>query len=186
MCVDPITVAAAATTALSATQSVVSYMGGVQEANAHNAYRAQNAANSIDAYSDDIEAINLEAMSRQEDSTIQRLMIADQGLAARASARVSAGERGLGGITAAALEQDVGFWEGTSIVNLDRNDELDAQRHRLSARGARNTALSRINSVRAARRPSLLALGASLGQSAVQGFTMHSHLSRLQPPPEED
>lgn len=185
MCVGPAAIAAASA-ALSATQSVVSYMGGVQDARAHNAFVAQNQENALAAYGDDLEAINLDAMARQENLTVERLRYADAGLAARATARVSAGERGLGGATAQALEQDVGFWEGSSISNIDRNGELDMLRHSLSARAARNTAESRINSMQTARPPSMLALGASLGQSALSGFHMHSTLSALQTETEDE
>ena len=167
---------AVAATVMSATQGIVSYMGASADAKAQDAYREQNRLNSLVAYRDDIEANNLDTMARQEDSTVQRMELADQGLASRATARVAMGERGLGGVTAAALEQDIGFQEGSAIANINRNDELDVQRHRLAGRNSNSTAQSRINSVRGGRRPSLLALGASLGQSAVSGYQMRSNL----------
>lgn len=181
MCYIPgATELAIAATVMSATQGIVSYMGASADADAQDAYREQNRLNSLVAYRDDIEANNLDIMSRQEDSTVQRMELADQGLAARASARVAAGERGLGGVTAAALEQDIGFQEGSSIANINRNDELDVQRHRMAGRNANNKAQSRINSVRPGKRPSLLALGASLGQSAVSGYQMRSTLKAME------
>jgi hypothetical protein len=177
MCYVPgATELAVVATVMSATQGIVSYMGAAADAASQTQYYEQNRLNSLQAYSDDIEANNLDLMAKQEDSTVQRLEMADQGLAARATAKVAAGERGLGGVTAAALEQDIGFQEGSAIANINRNDELDIQRHRLQSRNAKNTATSRINGVRPGKSPSLLALGASIGQSAVSGFQMRSAL----------
>lgn len=176
MC-EPATIIAATSATLAATQSVVSYMGASADAKAQDAYQEQNRLNSLVAYSDDIEANNLDTMARQEDSTVQRMELADQGLASRAAARVATGERGLGGFTAAAIEQDLGFQEGSAIANINRNDELNVQRHRLAGRNANSTAQSRINSVRGGRQPSLLGLAASLGQAGLNGYQMRDTLT---------
>lgn len=175
MC-EPMTIIAATSTALAATQSVVSYMGASADAAAQDALYEQNKQNALAAYSDDIEANNLDTMARQEDATNQRLDTSAQALASRASARVAMGERGLGGFTAAAIEQDLGFQEGSSIANINRNSELNVQRNRMAGRAAAGTAQSRINSVQRGKRPSLLALGAQLGQAAVGGYQMRSTL----------
>jgi len=174
MCYVPgateIAVAAAVT---KATSAVVSHMGQAQLAAAQTAQHNQNKINSLQAFRDDIEAINLDTMARQENTTMERVDAARQGLAARASSRVSAGERGLGGVTAAALLQDIGFEEGSTVATLNRNAELDMERNRTATRGARNTMISRMQSTRPGRKPSLLALGAQLGQAAVSGYRMY-------------
>lgn len=175
MC-EPATVIAVTSATLAATQSVVSYMGASADAAAQDARYEQNRQNAMAAFSDDIEANNADTMARQEDQTNQRLDTSGQALASRASARVAMGERGLGGFTAAAIEQDLGFQEGSSIANINRNAALDINRNRMAGRAAAGTMQSRINSVQRGKKPSLLALGASLGQAAVGGYQMRSSL----------
>lgn len=175
MC-EPTTIAIAAT-AMAATQQVVGFMGQKQQAKAQDATYESNKANALSAYRDDIEAANLNTMAANENATDQRVDQARAGLAARSSARVSAGERGIGGLTAAALERDLGFQQGSNIAAINRNQQLDQQRYRLSTRGAANAAESRINSVQRGRKPSVIGLAAGLGQAALNGYTMQQDLT---------
>lgn len=174
MC-DPVTLAVTAT-AISATQGVVSYMGAQQQAKDINAAYKENAANSIIAYQEDIEANNLDYMSRQEDVALSTMQNQRQGLEARAAATVDSGGRGVGGLTASAIQRAVGFQAGENAAYIERNAQLNAQRARLTQRATTSTAQSRINSAQSSRGPSLLALGANLAGSAVSGFSMYSGL----------
>lgn len=171
MC-EPTTIAIASAT-MAATQSVVSFMGQRQQAQQMNAAFEENAANSLTAYSNDIEANNLSDLASQEQATQRRMEQQGNLLAARGSARAAGGA---GGLSRDAIAQDLGFQAGTNISAIDRNQQLDAQRTRLSGRAARDTATSRINSAPRSNGPSLLALGADLGSAAVNGFTMNSQL----------
>lgn len=175
MC-EPMTIAAA-TAAMAATQQVVGFMGKTQQAKTQTAMYERNKTNALAAYRDDIEAANLSTMAANEDSTAQRVDQSKAGVAARSSARVSAGERGIGGLTASAIERDLGFQEGSNIAAINRNQQLDQQRHRLNVSGATNAAESRINSMQKGRKPSVIGLVAGLGQSALQGFSMHQDLT---------
>lgn len=161
-------------------QSVVGYMGQAKAARAQNQRFRQNHKSAINAYQDDIEAMNLNAIASNEDAAQRRMETRLEAMAARSSARVGAGERGLGGYSAMALEQDVFAQEGRAVSAIDRNLQLDEQRFRLQGRGAANTAESRINSMRRAAGPSTLGLIANLGSAAVQGFSMQSNLSANQ------
>lgn len=175
MC-EPTTIAIAST-AMAATQSVVSYMGAMEQANQMNDAYERNASASIDAFQDDIEASNMSSMAAQEEATQRRMQASADGLAARGAARAAAGARGItGGLTVAALERDLGFQEGRNIASINRNSQLSDQRYRMNTRGARNAAQSRINSAPRSNGPSLLALGADLGNAAVGGYTMRSNL----------
>lgn len=175
MC-EPTTMIAIGSAALAGTQSVVGYMGASADAAAQTAHAQRSRRESIAAYGDDIEALQLDQSAAQEDATSRRVAATGQGLAARSAARVSAGERGIGGFTAAAIQQDLGFAEGAQIAAIDRNAELDESRFRLGSRNAQRTATSRVNSVQNGRAPSMLALGASLGGAALSGYHMKTGL----------
>jgi hypothetical protein len=174
MC-EPTTIALAAT-AMSATQAIVGYMGQAQQASQMNAAYSRNADAAITAYQSDIEATNLDTMAGQEGDTQRRLQASSEALAARGASRATAGERGVGGLSVAALQRDLGFQEGQQIAAINRNATLNQQRHRLTARGSQDAAQSRINSAPRSRGPSLLALGADLGGAALNGYTMRSNL----------
>lgn len=175
MC-EPMTIIAATSAALSATQSVVGFMGAAQQANQMNAAYEANADAAIVAMQDDIEASNLDLMAAQENATQRRLQTQAEGLAARGTSRTAAGERGVGGLSVAALQRDLGFQEGQNIAAINRNATLNQQRHRLQTRGATDAAQSRINSAPRSNGPSLLALGVNLAQAGLDGYTMRSNL----------
>jgi len=165
-----------ASAGLGGASAVAGYMGERQQAAATDAAFKQNQINSLNAYSGDIEASNLDAMAGQENAANKRFNITKGGLAARSTASVGAGERGIGGLSRAALLADIGMQEGGEIANVNRNAELDQSRYRLSTEGARSGAQSRINSAPRGQKPSLLALGASLGSAALGGMQMTSSI----------
>ena len=177
MCYIPgATELAVVSTVMSATQAAVGHMAAAEAASQTNANYKANAESALDAYQGDIEASNLDAMAAQEASTQRRVQTSSAALAARGASRAAAGERGIGGLTAAALQRDLGFQEGQQIAAIDRNADLDTQRYRLNVSGSFGRAQSRINSAPRSNGPSLLALGANLGASAVNGYTMRSQL----------
>lgn len=177
MCYVPgATEVAVASLVTSAISSSVAYMGQQQAAADMNAAYGRNAAASIDAYQGDIEALNLDSMAAQENATQRRVQASREALAARGAARVQAGEAGVGGYSVAAIQRDLGFQEGEQIAAINRNADLDEQRRRLGGRNARDNAQSRINGAPRSRGPSLLALGAELGASAVNAYSMRSQL----------
>lgn len=165
-----------ASAGLSGATAIAGHMGATQQAKATEAAYKTNADNALVAYQGDIESSNLDIMSSREASTGRRLDASAEGLAARSAARVGAGERGIGGYTAAALQQDAGFAEGQQVAAINRNDQLDNSRHRLAGKGAKDASQSRINSAKRGQKPSLLALGASLGSSALSGMQMTSSI----------
>jgi hypothetical protein len=156
--------------------AIAGYMGQRSQAKQTEAAYKTNADNALMAYQGDIEASNLDIMSSREAATGRRLDASAEGLAARSAARVGAGESGIGGYTAAALQQDAGFAEGQQVAAINRNDQLDNSRRRLAGKGAKDAAQSRINSAPRGEKPSLLALGASLGSAALSGMQMTSSI----------
>lgn len=148
-------------------------MGGVQQANATNAAYEQNANNAIKAYGDDIEASNLQSMAEAESTAQRSFQVSSDAAAARSAARVGAGERGVGGLTAAALQRDLGFQEGQGLAAINRNATLNQQRARLRLRGAADAAQSRINSAPRDAGPSVIGLAADLGSAGLNGYNIY-------------
>ena len=169
MC-EPMTIAAVAAGA-SAVGSVVGYMGQRQAAKDTNqAFRENNRAQ-LAAYTDDIEAINLNAMANDEAATQRRVQASRDGVAARGSAVAAAAERGIGGFSLRAIEQSFGFQEGEAIAAINRNQELDTSRTRMSGRAANNQRTAAIRSAPRSRGPSLIGLGANLAGAAAGGYS---------------
>lgn len=149
------------------------HMGQRQAARDMNQAFEQNAANSLAAYSGDIEATNLNLAAQQEAATQRRMQTQGDALAAKGTARAMGGA---GGLSRDLIAQDLGFQAGTNIAAIDRNEALDVQRARLGNKAARDAAQSRINSAPRSRGPSLLSLGVDLGNAALNGYTMRSSL----------
>jgi hypothetical protein len=149
-------------------------MGEQQQAKDANRRYIENYRNSIIAYQDDVEASNLDQEAAQENSALNTFQARREGLIARAASRADGADRGVGGLSQGAIEQALGFQEGTNVAFINRNAELDAQRGRLAGKANANNALGRINSVGTARGPSLLGLGAQLAGAAVQSYGMYS------------
>jgi hypothetical protein len=166
----------ALSTAFNAGSSLIGYMGQRQEAATQGALYDANRRAAITAYQDDIVALNTETMLSQEQATQRRMEAAIEGTAQRANARVALGEQGVGGYTAAAIERDLLMAQGTGIAAIDRNDALNTVRHQFAGKQAGNTAKGRIQSVQRGTKPSLLALGASIGGSTFGGLRMYKEL----------
>ena len=167
---------AAMSTAAGIGSSVLGYMGQSQQAKAQDALYAQNRKSAIGAYQDDIVSLNTETMLSQEQATQRRLETAIDGAGQRAAAKVAMGEQGIGGFTAAAIERDLLMAQGTGIAAIDRNDNLNSVRHQFATKQAGNQAAGRIQSVQRGTKPSLLALGASIGGQAFSGMKMFKDL----------
>jgi hypothetical protein len=167
---------AGASTGMGIFSSILGYMGQSQQAKAQDALYEQNRKSAISAYQDDIVSLNTDTMVAQEQATQRRMETAAQGIGQRAEAKVALGEQGIGGFTAAAIERDLLMAQGTGIAAIDRNAQLDVVRHQFAGKAATETAKGRIQSVQKGQKPSLLALGASIGGQAFAGMKMYKDL----------
>lgn len=157
-------------------QSILGFMGRRSEAKAQDAMFEQNRQSALGAYRDDIVSNNMNTMIEQEQATQRRQEVAAEGIAARATARTSLGEAGIGGFTAAAIQRDLLAAQGTNIAAIDRNADLAAVRNQFANRAAAETAKGRINSVSRGKKPSLLSLGLGVGASVLGGMKMTKDL----------
>lgn len=177
MCYVPgATEIAIASFALSSTQAIIGHMGQQQQAAAMEAQYQQNRTSAISAYQDDNEANSLNMIAQGEAAGQSILQARRDAFAARAAARAAGAERGVGGLSQAAIEQTISAQAGESVAYTQRNLELDQERYRLGGKAAANTALARINSAPRGRKPSVLALAANIGSSAMNAYAMHSGL----------
>jgi hypothetical protein len=150
--------------------SIMDYMGASQEAKAQDALYEQNRQNALGAYRDDIVSLNTDAMIAQEQASDKRMELTGQALAEGASARVSTGEAGFEGFSAAAIQRDILMAKGTGIAAIDRNERLDSVRYQAAAKAAGETAKGRIQSVQKGRKPSLLSLGLGVATAGISGM----------------
>lgn len=162
---------------MQAAGAIVEFGSQRAEARRVNAAFMQNQEASIGAYQDDIEANNLNTTASSEASTQRRVAAQREGLEARGQATASAAERGLAGSTTNAIRQAISLREGEQLSAIDRNQDLDEQRARMTGRGARKQAEARINQATRSKGPSLAGLAVNLGNAAVGGYTMNSQLA---------
>ena len=150
--------------------SIMNYMGASSEAKAQDALYEQNRQNALGAYRDDLVSLNTDAMIAQEQATDKRMELTGQALAEGASARVTTGESGFEGFSAAAIQRDILMARGTGIAAIDRNEKLDGVRYQAAAKAAGETAKGRIQSVQKGRKPSLLSLGLDVATAGISGM----------------
>lgn len=165
-----------------ALSSVMDFMGASQEAKAQDALYEQNRQNALGAYRDDLQSLNTDAMIAQEQATDKRMELTGQALAEGASARVSTGESGFEGFSAAALQRDILMAKGTGIAAIDRNERLDSVRYQAAAKAAGETAKGRIQSVQKGKKPSLMSLGLGLANAGISGMSTTANLKAAAKP----
>ncbi len=165
-----------------ALSSIMDFMGAGQEAKAQDALYEQNRQNALGAYRDDLQSLNADAMISQEQATDKRMELTGQALAEGASARVTTGESGFEGFSAAALQRDILMAKGTGIAAIDRNEKLDTVRYQSAAKAAGETAKGRIQSVQKGKKPSLLSLGLGVATAGISGMSTTASLKAAAKP----
>jgi hypothetical protein len=145
--------------AVNAAQSVAGYAGQVQQAKQQNKLYVANAVNAnkaaVNQYADTQQRIGQE----QEAAAQQKIEVAREARAARATALVTAGEAGVSGLSVQGLLQEFYGREGQFNANTDRNLQWTEQQLTNSMKGLKAQATDRINSVQRAPRPSFLDAG---------------------------
>lgn len=165
-----------------ALSSIMDFMGAGQEAKAQDALYEQNRQNALGAYRDDLQSLNADAMISQEQATDKRMELTGQALAEGASARVTTGENGFEGFSAAALQRDILMAKGTGIAAIDRNEKLDTVRYQAAAKAAGETTKGRIQSVQKGKKPSLLSLGLGVASAGISGMSTTASLKAAAKP----
>ncbi len=96
---------------------------------------------------------------------------------ARSTARVSAGEAGVSGVSVDALLNDFYDQEATYSQGVQRQLELGREQTSMDLKGFRSNALDRSNSFRspALQRPSYLAAGITAGGQVANGYIRYRY-----------
>lgn len=169
-------VAAVAMTAASSVSSVIAQQQQAQEtADAQNKYNRQIEQNQLIARNQNLAGLEMERKTAFQDATEQ---INQNTLAARkaeATARVSAGEAGLSGLSVDSLLRDLagqaGYDNATATENyLRQNTNINFRRE-----NAQNEAVSAVNSVRqpTIQRPDYLGAALRIGQSGANAYAYY-------------
>lgn len=177
MC-EPTTIALAsfALTAASTVTSVIAQQQHATDtANAQNAYNRQVEQNQLIARNQNLVGLDTERATALEDT---REQINRNTMAARramATARVSAGEAGVSGLSVDALLRDLsgqaGYDNATATENyLRQADDINFRRE-----NAQNEAVSAVNSVRQPQiqNPDYLGAALRIGQGAINSYTYY-------------
>jgi len=161
MCIEPATALAIASVASAAS----SVYGQQQAANAQSKANQRQYENTLQARAANINQTNL-AQQQQREESMQKLE--ENSLAARAAAataRVSAGENGISGLSVDALLADIGTkqnrYESSVQTNYDRTSQAIAnQRENIDINAA-----SQINSLKTPAMPDYIGAGLKIAQA---------------------
>lgn len=139
---------------LSIAQAAVGFSEASRQADEQNAYYERNRAEAVRTMTDDYS--NLQRRELQENEAQGQESFEKQIEAARtiSTARTAAGEAGVTGLSVNALVQDLSAQRGRGTQAINRNYVMQVENLRSEMKNAENRAISRINSVRRASKPS--------------------------------
>lgn len=178
MC-DP-TSLAAATIIIGGASTAYTYYGQQEEAKAQNRFNATAAKEGQElarqSFDNEVQAMQEQNQQAQEAAGQQIQQVQKEAARARSTARVSAGEAGVAGLSVDALLADFDMQEAESIGAIKRNQYFDFRQRRnemfgLRARGNQNIASTLY---RKQRGPSAIGLGLSLGGQGLDAYTKYS------------
>jgi len=154
MC-DPLSIATSVMVLSTVTQGVASYTSQQQtykqqkqQLQDQQNYKAQVAAESQKSYTNDIDALEQQRQQQQQLATDKLTANSIQAAQARATARVSAGESGVSGLSVDALIGDLYRQEGTNGLAIKTDATRAQQQITRQAASAKATAESRYSGVR--------------------------------------
>lgn len=156
---------------LSIASAVAGFAGATEQANAQNAFYAQNARAAQSALATDYANLGLKSLQERKAASQQKFETNLDALKARSTARVAAGEAGVTGLSVDALIGDYFASEGRKVQAIDTNYDMTRNNILAEMDSAQANAQSRINSVQTARPPSMLPFMISGLSGAVNALT---------------
>lgn len=163
MCFDPAT-AALITSVVS---SAASYAAQAQQANAQDATYKQNVRNSRQALAQQYTDTAIRQREEMAAAAAKREEITQNQRAAIGSARVSAGEAGVSGLSFAGLVQDIEARGGANRARVNQNLNMTLGQLERGKTTARTQADSQSNSVSRGSHPNPLGLALGIGDAAI-------------------
>ena len=150
---------------LSVAQAAVGFAQQQQAADDQNAYFESNRRASVVAGTDRYASLNNQLLQKREAAAAEMFNKRIEAMKARSTAKVSAGEANVTGLSVNALMDDLDRQHARQLAAIKRNYEFDRNNTEDELVATRNNTISRINSVRQARGPS----GAAFALQAAGG-----------------
>ena len=163
--------------ALGAGSAVLNHQAQAAQVRANNEAKAQNDANAIAAMRDEYASINNKDQQEYESATEEKTQNAIKAQKARSSATVAAGEAGVTGLSVENVLADFYSQENRQQTALDTNYDWTRNYLQGERDSAKNTAQSRIKSMRYQKGPSLLGLALGVGTAGVNSYTNYRRWS---------
>lgn len=139
---------------ISAASSVMAYQQQATQAEAQNEYYENNRREANQAAVNTYASQQNRALQEQKAASQQKQEVAVEGLKARSTAEVAAGESGVSGLSVDALVGDFYGQQGRYERTLDNNYAMQSDYLRGEMDATQSQAQGRINSVQQAQKPS--------------------------------
>lgn len=139
---------------LSVAQAAVGFAQAQQQADDQNAYYESNRRAAVVAGTDRYASINNQLLQKREAAAQEMMTKRIEAMKTRATAKVSAGEAGVTGLSVNALLDDLDRQHARQLAAIKKNYEWERANNEDELVATRNNTISRINSVRQARNPS--------------------------------
>ena len=151
--------------ALSIASTVSGVYGQQQQVKAQNAYNDQQAKNAMEAYRANLEQTNL-MQSQEHAAATQKVNENNRAAeAAKATARVSAGESGISGLSVDALLANLSGEQARYNESVNQNYENASMAIDNQRTNAQVNAASQINSLKTPQAPDYLGAALKIGQA---------------------
>jgi hypothetical protein len=137
-------------------QAVAGYAQANQQAKEQNAYAESNRRAAVAANNDKYASLQNNTLQHREAAAQEKFQKQIEAMRAKATAATAAGEGGVTGISVDNLEQDLAAQHGRQVQAIETNYEIKNMGNYDEAVASYHNAIGRINSVRAAAKPSPL------------------------------
>lgn len=155
------------TFAISAASTAAQYVGQMQAAEAQNATYEQNRIAATKAQELSWQQIDTRTIQEREAAATEKANTAREVRAAQATAKVAAGEAGVGGLSVDMLLGDIAGRYGRYASGVDTQTDWSVAQLQMEKRGVAAQAQDRINSVERGRKPSLFDAGLRIGAAGI-------------------
>jgi hypothetical protein len=162
---------AMASLAISPASGVAGYAGQVQQAKAQNQYYKENAENANRSAMNQYTAMQQRMIQEEKAAGEDKIEVARDARAARATATMAAGEANVGGLSVQGLMQEFLGREGSFNASTDRQTGWNRAQGQLELKGIKYGAQDRINSVQRASKPSFFDAGLRIAGGGLDAYS---------------
>jgi len=160
-----------ASLAISAASGVMNFMGQQAAYEQQRAMYEQNRQNALAAHRDTQVSMNARQIQEQETAATQKFDTSQEARAARATARVAAGESGVSGFSVEHLMRDMYSRESRFNERVDNNLDWTMVQLQQEKKASGYKAVDRINSVSPGTPPSFADAALRIASGGLNAFT---------------